>query len=119
MTRAKSSVARRRRRKKVLNRAKGYYGARHRLFTVASKAVDRAGLHAYEGRKIKKREFRRLWIVRINAAARQNGLNYRDLIHGLKKANIDIDRKVLAELAVNDPEGFAAVAREAAKHLAG
>jgi large subunit ribosomal protein L20 len=117
MTRAKNTIARRRRRKKVLKRAKGYRGARHRLYTVASRAVDKAGEHAYHSRRQKKRDFRRLWIIRINAAARDNGLNYRDLIHGLKLGNIDIDRKMLAEMAVNDPEEFSTVAREAAKHL--
>ena len=117
MSRAKASVARRRRHKKVLKQAKGYYGARHRLYTVASDAVNKGLDYAYHGRKQKKRDFRRLWIIRINAAARQNGLNYRDLIHGLKKADIDVDRKMLAEMAVNNPEGFAAVAQEAAKHL--
>ena len=117
MTRAKNTIARRRRRKKILKQAKGYEGARHRLYTVASDAVNKGLEQAYSGRKQKKRDFRRLWIIRINAAARQNGLNYRDLIHGLKKADVEIDRKMLAELAVNNPDGFSAVAQQAAKQL--
>ncbi len=118
MPRARARTARHRRHKKVLKQAKGYEGARHRLYKSASTAVDKALSYAYQGRKQKKRDFRRLWIIRINAAARNNGLNYRDLIHGLKLANIEIDRKMLAELAVNNPTGFEAVAKEAASHLA-
>jgi large subunit ribosomal protein L20 len=117
MTRATNRSARRKRRKKVLKAAKGYDGSRHRLYKTAVMAVERAGTFAYIGRKRKKRDFRRLWIIRINAAARENGMNYRDLIFGLKKANIEIDRKMLAELAVNNPDGFAAVAKQAAEHL--
>lgn len=118
MARVKRGVTARKRHKKVLKQAKGYYGARSRCFRVAKQAVIRAGQYAYRDRKQRKRDFRSLWIVRINAAARENGLSYSRLMHGLKKAQIDLDRKVLADLAVNDKEAFAELARIAAAQLA-
>ena len=107
--RSTNAVASRARRKRILERAKGFYGARSKQIRTASDAVDKAGVHAYKGRKLKKRQFRRLWTVRINAACRQLGTNYSQFINGLKKQNIDLNRKVLAELAVNDPKAFAAL----------
>ena len=104
-------------RKKILKQAKGYYGAKSRLYSEARDAVDRAMQFAYQGRKLRKRDFRRLWIVRINAAARQNGLTYNRLINGLKRAGCAVDRKVLAELAVDDPSGFATLAAAAREAL--
>src|SRR6056297_294427 len=106
MPRANSSVPRHRRRRKILKQAKGYRGARSRRFKVAKDAVEKALQYAYRDRKRKKREFRRLWITRINAAARQNGMRYSRFIYALKENNIKLNRKVLAELAINDPEGF-------------
>ena len=99
MARVKRGVQARRRHKKILKQAKGYYGARSRVFRVAVQAVTKAGQYAYRDRKVRKRQFRRLWIVRINAAARVNGMSYSRMIDGLKKASIEIDRKVLADLA--------------------
>lgn len=113
MARVKRSVASRARRKKILKEAKGYYGARSRCYRVAKQAVTKAGQYAYRDRKQRKRDFRSLWILRINAAARLNGLSYSKLINGLKKAAIDIDRKMLAELAVYDAPAFAAIAEKA------
>ena len=113
MPRATNSVSSRRRRKKVLKLAKGYWGARSRLFRTAQEAVDRAQRYAYRDRRRRKRDLRRLWIVRINAAARLNGLSYSQLIYGLGRAGVEINRKILADLAVRDPEAFAAVAAEA------
>lgn len=110
MSRVKKGYKARRRRNKVLKLAKGYRGARSKLFRTATEAVDKALVYAYTGRKLKKRDFRRLWIARINAAARINGLSYSRLIDGLKKATVDLDRKVLADIAVSDPKGFTAVA---------
>ena len=106
MARVKRGVQAKARHKKVLKQAKGYRGARSRTYKVAKQAVMRAGQYAYRDRRVKKRVFRSLWIVRINAAARENGLTYSKLIAGLKKANIDLDRKVLASIAVNDKEAF-------------
>jgi len=106
MPRANSSVPRHRRRRKILKQAKGYRGARSRRFKVAKDAVEKALQYAYRDRKRKKREFRRLWITRINAAARQNGMKYSRFIHALKEKDIKLNRKVLAELALNDPAGF-------------
>jgi len=106
MPRANSSVPRHRRRRKILKQAKGYRGARSRRFKVAKDAVEKALQYAYRDRKRKKREFRRLWITRINAAARQNGMRYSRFIHALKENDIKLNRKVLAELAINDPDGF-------------
>ena len=106
MPRANSSVPRHRRHRKVVKQAKGYYGARSRNFKAAKDAVEKAGLYAYRDRRQKKRQFRRLWIIRINAAARQNGLSYSQFIAKLKSKGIDVDRKVLADLAMNQPETF-------------
>ncbi len=110
MARVKRGFKARRRRNKVLKLAKGYRGARSKLFRTATEAVDKALSYAYTGRKLKKRDFRKLWIVRIIAAARMNGISYSKMIDGLKKSAIALDRKVLADLAVSDPKGFTAVA---------
>ncbi len=118
MPRAKGGYKTRRRRKKVLERAKGFFGARSRLFTVATEAVDHALLHAYKDRKIKKRNFRALWIVRINAAARAAGLTYGQMINGMKKANIGLNRKSIADMAYNDPKSFIALAEKVKETLA-
>ncbi len=117
MSRVKSAVASRRRRKKVLKAAKGYRGARSKLYRTARESVNRALAYAYRGRKLRKRDMRRLWIARINAAARLNGLSYSKLIKGLKEAKIDLDRKILAELAVNDASVFKEIARVAKEHI--
>jgi large subunit ribosomal protein L20 len=106
MPRAKGGFKTRRRRKKILERAKGYYSAKSRLFRIATEAVDKALQYAYRDRRAKKREFRALWIVRINAAARALGLTYNQLISGMKKADIRLDRKSLAHMAYHDPEAF-------------
>ena len=113
MPRATNSVSSRRHRKKVLKLAKGYWGARSRLFRTAQEAIDRAQRYAYRDRRTRKRDLRRLWITRINAAARLNGLSYSQFIYGLGRAGVEINRKILADLAVRDPEAFAAVAAEA------
>ena len=118
MARVKSGVISKKRHKKILKQAKGYRGARSRTFKVAKQAVQRAGQYAYRDRRVKKRTFRSLWIIRINAAARENGLSYSKLIAGLKKANIDLDRKTLAEIAVNDKEAFSLIAEQAKSNLA-
>ncbi|MFZ2950372.1 MAG: 50S ribosomal protein L20 [Desulfuromonadaceae bacterium] len=110
MARVKRGFKARRRRNKVLKLAKGYRGARSKLFRSATEAVDRALNYAFRDRRVKKRDFRSLWITRINAASRINGLSYSKFIFGLKKANVQIDRKVLADIAVTDPNGFAQVA---------
>ena len=110
MTRVKNSVATRARRKKVLKRAKGYFGSKHRLFKTAQEQVMHSERYAFRDRKQKKRDFRKLWITRINAAARMNGTTYSKMIAGLKKANVTINRKMLAEIAVSDPKAFAEVA---------
>ena len=117
MPRVKSAVASRERRKKVLKAAKGYRGGRSKLYRTAREGVNRALLYAYRGRKLRKRDMRRLWIARINAAARLNGLSYSKFIKGLKGAGITLDRKILAELAVNDAPVFAEIAQAAKKHL--
>ena len=114
MARVKRGVVARARHKKLLGKAKGYYGARRKVYRVAKQAVIKAGQYAYRDRRQRKREFRALWITRINAAARMHGLSYSQMINGLRQADIDIDRKVLADLAVQDAEAFAAIA-EAAK----
>ncbi len=110
MARAKRGFKARRRRNKVLKLAKGYRGARSKLFRSATEAVDRALNYAFRDRRVKKRDFRSLWITRINAASRLNGLSYSKFIFGLKKANVEIDRKVLADIAVSDPKGFTEIA---------
>ncbi len=117
MARIKGALATRKRRNKVLKLAKGYFGAKSKLFKTAKEAVMKSGNYAYIGRKQKKREFRRLWITRISAAAKMNEMNYSTLMNGLKKAGIAINRKMLADLAVNDAAGFATLAKAAKKAL--
>ena len=112
--RVKRGYKARRRRAKVLKLAKGYRGGRSKLYRTAADAVDKALMYAYRDRKARKRDFRKLWIARINAAARMNDMNYSRFINGLKQAGIELDRKILAELAVSDPAGFAKVAALAA-----
>ena len=107
MPRSKNALSSRRRRKKILKMARGYRGGRSKLLRTAKNSVDKALAYAYRDRKVKKRTFRSLWIVRINAAVRQHGLTYGTFMHGLKMVNIDMDRKVLSDLAIHDPEGFA------------
>ena len=113
MARVKSAIITRKKHKKILKQAKGYYGAKHYRFRMAKQAVMKSGMYAYVGRKDKKSNFRKLWITRINAAARMNGLTYSKLIAGLKKANVTINRKMLAEIAVTDPTAFAKIAETA------
>ena len=113
MPRVTNAPQSRRRRKKILKAAKGYRGGRSKLLKTATVAVMRSRQYAYRDRKRRKGDFRRLWIVRINAAARENGLSYSKLISGLKKTGIELDRKILAEMAVSDPQGFSEVARMA------
>ena len=117
MPRVSHAVATKKRKKKVLKQSKGYWGARSRLFRTAREAVDRAQVYAYRDRRQRKRDFRRLWIVRINAAARRNGVSYSQLVHGLGQAGVAINRKVLADLAVRDPAAFAAVVEQARPHV--
>ena len=119
MPRAKRGNKRLERRKKILKLAKGYRGTKSKLYRSAKESVERGLNFAYTGRKLKKRDFRSLWIVRIGAAARLNGINYSQLMHGLKVAGVELDRKVLADLAVNQPEAFAAVAQQAKNALEG
>jgi large subunit ribosomal protein L20 len=117
MPRASNAVARKRRKKKVLDRAKGYFGRKHSSYRLAHEQLMRSDAYAYRDRRARKRDFRRLWISRINAAARQEGMSYSELIHGLNAAGVDVNRKMLADIAVNDPEGFrrfVELAREAA-----
>ncbi len=109
MPRVKRGFKARRRRNKVLKAAKGYRGGQSKLFRTASISVDRAGMYAYRDRRAKKRDFRKLWIIRINAAARENGLSYSKFMAGLHEAGIDLDRKLLAEMAVSDPAAFSEV----------
>lgn len=118
MARVKRGVEARRRHKKILKQAKGYYGARSRVFRVAKQAVIKAGQYAYRDRKVKKRNFRALWITRINAQSRSQGLSYSRLIAGLKKADIALDRRVLADLAIHDKVAFAAIVEKAKAALA-
>lgn len=115
--RVKRGIKARRRRNKVLKLAKGFRGGRSKLYRTAADAVDKALMYAYRDRRVRKRDFRRLWIARINAAARMNDLSYSKFIHGLKKADISLDRKVLAELAISDPAGFTQIAKLAAQQL--
>ncbi|MGR8935654.1 MAG: 50S ribosomal protein L20 [Gammaproteobacteria bacterium] len=117
MPRVKRGVTARARHKKVLNQAKGYYGARSRVYRIAKQAVIKAGQYAYIGRKQRKRQFRALWIARINAAARECGMSYSRLIDGLTKANVAVDRKVLADIAVHDKAAFAELAKLAQSSL--
>jgi large subunit ribosomal protein L20 len=113
MPRVKRGSVRRAKRKRVLKRAKGYFATKSKLYRAAKEAVDKAGDYAYHGRRRKKRDFRRLWIVRINAAARANGLTYRQFVSGLKAAGVTLDRRSLADLAVNHPKAFAELAERA------
>jgi len=115
--RIKRGFKARRRRKKVLKLAKGFRGGHSKLFRTAADAVDKALMYAYRDRRVRKRDFRRLWIVRINAAARMNDLSYSKFMHGLKNAGVDLDRKVLADLAVSDPAGFTQIATLASQQL--
>lgn len=118
MPRVKRGVTAKARHKKVLDQAKGYYGARSRVYRVAKQAVIKAGQYAYRDRRQKKRQFRALWVVRINAQARECGISYSRLINGLKKAEIELDRKVLADLAIHDKVAFAAIVEKAKAALA-
>ena len=116
MSRARNQVARRRRHKKTLSEARGYWGRKHSSYRFANEQLMRSGQYAYRDRRNRKREFRRLWITRINAAARREGMSYSDFMHGLKEADIEVNRKMLADVAVRDPEAFrrfAELAREA------
>lgn len=112
MPRVKRGPRKRQRRTKILKQAKGYWGARSHNYRTAKEAVERALLYAYRDRRVRKREFRRLWIIRIKAAAEQNGLSYNRFIHGLKRLNIELDRKILADLAVNEPQAFVQIAEK-------
>ncbi len=116
MARATNTVARKRRKKKVLKEARGYFGRKHSSYRLANEQVMRSGQYAYRDRRNRKRDFRRLWIIRINAAARREGMSYSQLIHGLSEAGVEVNRKMLADIAVHDPEAFrrfAELAREA------
>jgi large subunit ribosomal protein L20 len=117
MARVKRGVFGRARRKRVLKKAKGYYGARSKIFRVAKQAVTKAGQYAYRDRRQRKRQFRALWIARINAAARLNGLSYSRFINGLNRAGVEVDRKILADLAVHDAAAFGALAEQAKANL--
>ena len=118
MPRVKRGVQARAKHKKILDKAKGYYGARRKVYRVAKQAVIKAGQYAYRDRRQRKRQFRALWIARINAASRENGMSYRRFINGLSKAGIEVDRKVLADLAVFDAPAFSALAEKAKASLA-
>jgi large subunit ribosomal protein L20 len=117
MARVKGGTVTRRRRKKVLKLAKGYYGSKHRLYKVANQQVMKSLMYAYRDRRKRKSEFRKLWITRINAAARQNGVSYSRLMHGLKLAGIEVNRKMLADLAIADPQAFTQLADTAKAQL--
>jgi len=117
MARIKGALATRKRRRKVLKAAKGYWGAKSKHFKMAKQAVMKSGNYAFVGRKLKKRDFRALWITRISAQAKVNGINYSRFMNGLKKANVSLNRKMLAEMAVNDKEAFAALVEIAKKAL--
>ena len=113
MARVKGAMMTRKRRNKTLKLAKGYFGAKSKHFKMAKEAVMKSGQYAYIGRKAKKRDFRKLWITRISAAAKLNGMNYSTLMNGLKKADINLNRKMLSEIAINDPAGFTAIVEKA------
>ena len=113
MSRVKRGIRTRARHKKILKQAKGYFGKKSKLFKVANQAVLKSGNYAYRDRRQKKRDFRKLWIARINAAARQNGLSYSKFMNGLKVAGVDLDRKVLSDIAITDPKAFAALVEQA------
>ena len=117
MARVKGALATRKRRKKTLKLAKGYFGAKSKLFKTAKEAVMKSGNYAYIGRRLKKRDVRRLWITRISAAAKMNGMNYSTFMNGLNKAGIEINRKMLADLAVNDMKGFETLVKASKKAL--
>ncbi len=118
MARIKGAVATRKRRNRVLKAAKGYWGSKSKHFRMAKQAVMKSGNYAFVGRKLKKRDFRRLWITRISAEAKANGMNYSTFMHGLKVAGIDLNRKMLSELAVSDPEAFAKLVEKSKAALA-
>ena len=118
MPRVKSNVARHKRKKQVMKAARGAFGGRSKLWKAAKETVERGWVYAYRDRKNKKREFRRLWIIRINAAAHQNGLTYNAFMNGLKKAEIEVDRKILSDIAIKDPSAFTALAEQAKKAVA-
>ena len=111
MPRAKRGFKARRRRNRILDRAEGFYGSRHKLFAFANEVVHKAWIYAYIGRRLRRRDFRRLWITRINAGARINGTTYSRLVSGLKKANVSLDRKILADLAISDPTAFTGIVK--------
>lgn len=113
--RTTKGAARNKAKKRLFKKVKGFVGGRRRLLRTAKESLVRAGVYAFRDRRVRKRDFRRLWIIRINAAAREHGLRYSELIAGLKKANIELDRKMLSEMAINDPDGFAAVIELAKK----
>lgn len=113
MARVKGALATRKRRNKTLKLAKGYWGGKSRLFKTAKEAVMKSGQYAYVGRRLKKRDFRRLWITRISAACKANGMNYSTFMNGLKKANVTLNRKMLSEIAINDAAGFTALTEKA------
>ena len=115
MARVKTAIITKKKHKKILKRAKGYYGANHYRFRQAKQAVMKSGAYAYVGRKDRKSDFRKLWIIRINAAARMNGMTYSTLINGLKKANVTVNRKMLADLAVTDAKAFSEICKVAKK----
>ena len=117
MARVKGGIMSHKRRKKVLKLAKGYYGARHRLFRTAKQAVMKSGQYAYIGRKQKKREFRKLWITRISAGCKMNGMNYSTFMNGLKKSGVTLNRKMLSEMAIHDAAGFTALCEQAKQAL--
>jgi len=117
MTRSVNNVAAKQRKNKIMKAAKGYFGGRSKLYKTAREAVEKGWLYAYRDRKAKKRDFRRLWIIRINAAARLNGLSYSQMIHGLQLAQIEIDRKALAHLAFTDLEAFAQICNKVKEHI--
>ena len=117
MARVKGGIMSHKRRKKVLKLAKGYYGARHRLFRTAKQAVMKSGRYAFIGRKQKKREFRKLWITRISAGCKMNGMNYSTFMNGLKKSGVTLNRKMLSEMAIHDAAGFSALCEQAKQAL--
>ncbi len=117
MARIKGAIMTRKRRKKVLKLAKGYFGAKSKLFKTAKEAVMKSGNYAYIGRRLKKRDFRKLWITRISAAAKLNGMNYSTLMNGLKKAGVELNRKMLSEIAIHDAAGFTALCEKAKEAL--
>ncbi len=119
MSRSTSAPARKKRKKKIFKEAKGYFGGRKNLWRIAKDAVEKGWEHAYRGRKEKKRDFRRLWITRINAAAREHGMSYSRFIHGLKESDIELNRKMLADVAVRDPDAFEALVEQARSAIDG